>query len=200
MASHIKGVQHTTMTYEMHKALCEYKSENPTSSQKELQKWVFEKFNIQISQATISNTIKRSLKYLSADLMKPNDIRHKSVKFPNLENALYEWILQHQERVNISRELIQEKDTNFMKILYGDNGLEFYYSLGWVERFKSRHGIKSFRRFGESGSVNMGDEDNSLPTIREKLWLFTMKYVFNMDEIGVFYRLQVDHSLAKKTT
>ena len=135
MASHLKGMKHTTMTCEMRKALCEYKSENPASSKKELQKWVSEKFNIQISQATISNTIKRSSEYLSADLTKPDAKRHKSAKFPNLEKILYEWILQHQERVNISGELIQEKAKDFMKILYGDNSPEFNYSLGWVERF-----------------------------------------------------------------
>ena len=76
MASHLKGVKHTIMTCEMRKALCAYKSENPASSQKELQKWVSEKFNIQISQATISNTIKRSSEYISAWM---NDVKNTTI-------------------------------------------------------------------------------------------------------------------------
>ncbi|CAK8575173.1 unnamed protein product [Lathyrus sativus] len=37
-----------------------------------------------------------------------------------------------------------------------------------------------------------------LVSIREKIDQFPMKDVFNMDETGLFYRLQVDHSLTTK--
>lgn len=56
------------------------------------------------------------------------------------------------------------------------------FSQGWLERFKSRHGIKSYRRFGESGSVDMENLESNLQTIREKLDQFSMKNIFNMDE------------------
>ncbi|MFQ6660909.1 hypothetical protein Gotur_029245 [Gossypium turneri] len=70
MASHLKGVQKSTLTDEMRKALCEYKNEHPSSSQKDLQQW-----------------IKNS-----------NVKRLKSAKYPELEKVLYEWFLQYQEK------------------------------------------------------------------------------------------------------
>ncbi|KAM3319815.1 hypothetical protein P3S67_007015 [Capsicum chacoense] len=75
---------------------------------------------------------------------------------------------------------------------------DFHFSQGWLERFKSRHGIKQYLRFGESGSVNMEAMESNLQSIREKLDQFAKKDVFNMDETGLFFRLQPDHSLATK--
>ena len=40
--------------------------------------------------------------------------------------------------------------------------------------------------------------EQKLVSIREKIDKFPMKDVFNMDETGLFYRLQADHSLATK--
>ncbi|KAJ9561725.1 hypothetical protein OSB04_006885 [Centaurea solstitialis] len=45
------------MTDEIRRALCKHNKDNPSLTQKQLQEWV--------SQATISNTVKRSLEYLS---------------------------------------------------------------------------------------------------------------------------------------
>ncbi|XVF51243.1 hypothetical protein PTKIN_Ptkin04bG0168800 [Pterospermum kingtungense] len=75
---------------------------------------------------------------------------------------------------------------------------EFHFSQGWFKRFKLRHGIKNFHHFGESGSIDMTNMENNLKSIREKVDQFEMKDVFNMDETGLFFRLQVDHSLATK--
>ena len=85
-----------------------------------------------------------------------------------------------------------------MKKMYPVDTAEFHFSQGWLERFKSRHGIKMHRRFEESGSVDVDVVERSLESIREKLNQFSMKDVFNMDETGLFYTLQPDHSLATK--
>ncbi|KAM3287572.1 hypothetical protein P3S67_021002 [Capsicum chacoense] len=172
MASHLKGVKKSTMTNGIRRELCEYKQQNLACTQKQLQQWVLEKFNLQVSQATISNTIKRSAEYLSAaDIPKDEAKRHKAAKFPKLEKSLFEWFIHYQERVNMNGELI---------------------------RFKSRHGIKQYRRFRESGSVTMEAMESNLQSIREKLDQFAKKDVFNMDETGLFFRLQPDHCLATK--
>ena len=100
MASHLKGVKKSTMTDEMRKALCQYSKEHPTSTQKELQQWVSEKFDLKVSQATIPNTLKRSSKYLSIDIEKGGHVkRHKSSKFPEMEKPLFEWV-QYIRRAN----------------------------------------------------------------------------------------------------
>ena len=82
--------------------------------------------------------------------------------------------------------------------MYGDSNVEFKFSSGWLEQFKVRHGIKSYRRFGESGSVVMENIEATLPSIKVKLDQFQWKDIYNMNEMSLFYRLEADHSLATK--
>ncbi|CAK8575252.1 unnamed protein product [Lathyrus sativus] len=79
MASHLKGVEKSTMSDQIRKELCEYKRDNPASTQKDLQKLLEGKFQLKVSQGTISNTLKRSGDYLSTEIEKEraNIKRHK---------------------------------------------------------------------------------------------------------------------------
>jgi len=105
---------------------------------------------LKVSQGTISNTLKRSDDYLSAEIKKERvEIkRYKPAKYPDMEKVVYEWFLQHQERVNITRELILQKARDIMKLMYPHDDSDFNFSIGWLGKFKHRHGIKSFHRFG----------------------------------------------------
>jgi len=100
--------------------------------------------------------------------------------------------------VNITGELILQKTRDTMKLVYPHDDSNFNFSIGWLGKFKHRHGIKSFRRFGESESVYVQDMKQKLVSIWEKIDQFIMKDVFNMDETELFYRLQANHSLATK--
>ncbi|KAK8260580.1 hypothetical protein V6Z11_D13G129900 [Gossypium hirsutum] len=150
----------------MRKALCKYKNEHPSSSKKDLQQWVQQTFDLSVSQSTISNTFKRSFDYLSNKIKNSNVKRYKSAKYPELEKVLYEWFLQYQE-----------------KKMYGDANSEFNFSIGWLE-----HGIKPYKRFGESGLVVMENIKDVLPQTRAKLKIFYWKDIYNMDETGLFYQ------------
>ncbi|MFQ6630980.1 hypothetical protein Gotur_009048 [Gossypium turneri] len=158
MASHLKCVKKSTLTDNMRKTLCEYKIEHPSSSQKDLQQW---KKNSNVK-------------------------RHKSAKYPELEKVLYEWFLQYQEKVNMTGEMIQSKAKEFLQKMYGDANSKFNFSIGWLERFKARHVIKSYRRFGESVSVVMENIEYALPQIRAILENFDWKDIYNMDETDYF--------------
>ncbi|XP_065874733.1 CENP-B homolog protein 2-like [Euphorbia lathyris] len=114
-----------------------------------------------------------------------------------MESALYEWFVSHQEHVNMSGELLKEKGNYFLKELY-PTATSFVFSNGWLEKFKQRHAIRSFRRFGESGSVDMEKIEAFLPKIKEELDKWPLKDIYNMDETGLFYRMQADNSLATK--
>ncbi|XP_022007621.1 uncharacterized protein LOC110906861 [Helianthus annuus] len=92
------------MTDEIRRALCKHNKDNPSLTQKQLQEWVHSNYGLQVSQATISNTVKRSLEYLSLAPERGDVKRHKRAKFPDLEKSLYEWILQYQEHVNMTDE------------------------------------------------------------------------------------------------
>ncbi|TYG86387.1 hypothetical protein ES288_A13G130300v1 [Gossypium darwinii] len=84
-----------------------------------LQQWVQQTFDFSVSQSIISNTFKRSFEYLSKEIKNNNVKRHKLAKYPELE-----------------------------KKMYGDANFEFNFSISWLKRFKARHGIKYYRRFG----------------------------------------------------
>ncbi|KAL4282601.1 hypothetical protein GQ457_16G013430 [Hibiscus cannabinus] len=104
-----------------------------------------------------------------------------------MEKVVYEWFLQYQDRVNMTGELILEIAKETMKLLYPQHPPEHQFSQGWLEIFKIRHGIKSFRRFGESGSVDIQDMEMKLESIREKVNQFFKNDVFNLDETGFFF-------------
>src|SRR4051812_15986856 len=151
-------------------------------------------FDLKVNQGTISNALKRSSEFLSADFDKGGSSKcHKPAKYPDMEKVVYEWLLQHQERVNITGELIIEKAVEALKLMYPHDSSEHKLSQGWLGKFKLRHGIKSYCLFEESGSVDTHDMEKKLESIRKKIDQFP-----NMDEIGLFYRLQTDHSLATK--
>ncbi len=85
------------MTDEVRIALCNHKKHNPTLSQTELQRWFKSEHNIDVSQPTISQTLKRSAELLRRD-EDPNiqSKRQQTVKFPVMEETLAEWILAKQ--------------------------------------------------------------------------------------------------------
>jgi len=107
-----------------------------------------------------------------------------------MEIALYQWFLTYQEQVNMSGDLTKEKAAYFLAELYPGHGA-FEFSNGWLEAFKNCRGIKSYRRFGESGLANMVVIEESLSQIRLILDQYERRDIYNMDEIGLFYRMQV---------
>ncbi|KAL0337739.1 UNVERIFIED_CONTAM: hypothetical protein Scaly_2049000 [Sesamum calycinum] len=88
-----------------------------------------------------------------------------------MEKVLYEWFLQYQDRFNMTGELILEKAKHIMKLLYPQHPPEHQFSQG--------HGHEIGGYKGENKPIFMKD-------------------VFDLDETGLVYRLQADHSLATK--
>jgi len=117
--------------------------------------------------------------------------RQLTVKYPPMETALYRWFLTYQYQVNMSGDLTKEKATYFLVELYPGHGA-FEFSNGWLEAFKNRRGIKSYRRFGESRSANMVAIEESLLQIRLTLDQYERRDIYNMDETGLFHRMQVN--------
>ena len=84
-------------------------------------------------------------------------------------------------------ELIIEKAKKLMKVIYPVDTPDFTFSIGWLGKFKARYGIKNFRHFGESVSVQMEGMEDKLKSIRDKVDQFEMKDIFNMDETCLFF-------------
>jgi hypothetical protein len=192
-----KGHQYTTMTDEVRLALVWYKKDHLSATQKELIKWLEDTHQLKVSQATVSGTLKRSVELLAkATTSNLSSKCQKTMKFPIMEAALAEWFLANQEHVNLGGDLIRESVMKIIDRLYPDHS-PFEFSNGWLEAFKIRHGIKKHRRFGESGSVDMTIVVAALPGIRQIFYAYEWRDIYNMDESGLFYRMQV-HTVSSK--
>ncbi len=118
------------MMDEVRIALCNHKQRNPTLSQAKLQCWLKSEHNIDVSQPTISQTLKRSAELLKRD-EDPNiqSKRQRTVKFPTMEETFAEWILANQERIPISQDLIKENAAKILDHLHPGHEL-FEFSNG----------------------------------------------------------------------
>ncbi|XP_074362824.1 CENP-B homolog protein 2-like [Apium graveolens] len=113
------------------------------------------------------------------------------VTYPLMETTLLEWVHTYQTKINITSDLVKEKGAFFLNKLYSGANLSDF-SNGWLERFKQRHGIDFFRRFGESGTVDMQAVEDVIPSLKNVLDQYDWKAIYNMDETGLFYRLQLN--------
>lgn len=50
--------------------------------------------------------------------------------------------------------------------MYGESNPEFIFSNAWLERFRSRHGIKCYGRFSKNTSIAMENIEDALTEIQ----------------------------------
>uniref|UniRef100_A0A1B6CZJ3 HTH CENPB-type domain-containing protein n=1 Tax=Clastoptera arizonana TaxID=38151 RepID=A0A1B6CZJ3_9HEMI len=98
-----------------------------------------------IGKSTVCDIKKRRESILSASSQTEcgtgNRKTLKCAEYPDVDKALYTWIVQERARHNIiTGDLIAEKAKYFYaEILKKD---DFRASKGWVDNFKKRHGIR----------------------------------------------------------
>jgi hypothetical protein len=155
-------------------------------------KWFQNNHNIKVSQSTISTTLKRSAEIFAKSDNKTNlnAKRQRTIRYPKMESALVKWFRANQEQANVSGEFVRDNAMKILDRLYPRHE-PFEFSSRWLEAFKSHHGIRSYRRFGESGSVDMAALANTLLALRDVLDQYVWKDIYNMDETRLFYRMQV---------
>ena len=112
-----------------------YKKHNPSVSNVDLVKWVKETFDIDIHPSTICHLMKQKENIAG----NPSAKRQRTVQYPEIENALYEWILRSQDKIILTDAILTEKAKNFAQLLNipSDN---FKFSCGWLEFFWNRDG------------------------------------------------------------
>ncbi|KAG5861026.1 hypothetical protein JTB14_032400 [Gonioctena quinquepunctata] len=114
----------------------------------------------------------------------------KKAEHPEVEEALYMWFLQERNRhAPISGPMLAMKAKFFYKEITKKD--DFVASKGWLERFKSRHGIRLMTITGEKLS-------NDATCIEPFKLRFLQKVndlnldpsqVYNADESGLFWRV-----------
>ena len=127
----------------------------PSPTQRELASWVESTFGKNVTQGTISNTLKRSAELLAASgAANQSGKRHKAVNYPLMVKVLLMWFQRYQGEVARSEELLKSKGAHFPWRLYPD-AYQFEYLNGWMDYFKSWYDIKYYRRFDKIDLVDM---------------------------------------------
>lgn len=149
--------------------------------------WVEQKWGVRIDETTVTRILQTKDKRLSTEVIRPEQKRHKSVTFPELELALKEFVLTYQHRAILSDAMLIEKAKLLANGLgVPENALQF--SSGWLQGFKKRNGIHQQKLQGEAASADQTAIIESLPLLREKCANYPLERIYNMDETGLFYR------------
>ncbi len=189
---------HSHLTESLRIALCRYKRDNPALSQRALVKWLEEIHQVTVTQATISNILQRSAELLTwEETINGNTKTRRPVMYQDVDETLVQWVEAYQANINISGKMIRQKAAQFLEKLH-PNTPKFKFSSGWLAKFKQWHQIRSHCRFGESGATDTEIIEESLPRIHTILDQYALADIYNMDEIGLFYCMQVDNSLATR--
>jgi len=106
----------TTLNSEQKVALVTYKNTNPNTNNVNLAEWIKQSYNLVIHPSTISHILKRNIdNIVGRDSAKIK--RQRTVRYPELENALLEWILRSQDKIILTDNICLEKAKVFAQML-----------------------------------------------------------------------------------
>ena len=175
--------------------ICQYKEENQKATQQDIVRHFSLTWGTAIGRSTIFSILKEKDKWLSFPIQGSTDsTRDRSCKEPLLESALSMWFNDvRTKNLPVKSDMIIEKAKKFG----GELGVVgFSYSNNWLKRFKKRHGILLHKVHGESNEVNLADIEKSREELRCIISEYELSDVYNMDETGLFYRLEPNATLA----
>ncbi|XP_049269028.1 tigger transposable element-derived protein 6-like [Rhipicephalus sanguineus] len=123
--------------------------------------------------------------------------RLKKSTYADVDKAVFTWFLDRRARnVPISGAILQQKAKDFASILGHD---DFEASNGWLQGFKSWHGVVGRVISGESTSAN---SDASASWMDEKLPGILDRYeaadLYNANETALFYQMLPNRTLELK--
>jgi hypothetical protein len=127
--------------------------------------------------------------------------RVSNAEYKELEEALAEWQLRydrHPDSGSTTGELLILKAKEFWDKLpcYARKEAPKF-SVGWLDGFKKRYGMKERRRHGEGASAKIDDEsEKMMEEIRETVREYGPDLTYNMDESGYYWKMKPDRSLS----
>jgi hypothetical protein len=179
-----------------------HNQEHP-GGQAQLIQWVIEETGRKLQQSTISDILSAKYDYLDLDERKDRHLttqRHNKSDWPDLEAALFEWHQKMQkQKATLTGDVLKAKAHEFwIKLPQYQDEKEPAWSNGWLHGFKRRHNIKEYVYYGEAASaeVNLPERINEMDNLRDKCNQYSPKDKFNMDESGLWWKLQPNRTLA----
>lgn len=120
--------------------------------------------------------------------------RMRTSNFEDVEAVLIKWFKNvRSNSISVSGNILKEKALEIAKELNVEN---FNASNGWIERFKERHGLSFKKICGESAAVDESKINSWKNLIlKEILSNYKPSDIYNLDETGLFFRLQPDKTL-----
>ncbi|KAL2645027.1 hypothetical protein R1flu_012614 [Riccia fluitans] len=114
------------------------------------------------------------------------------VKQCEVNVILWRWFATARARgYPISGPILQVKARQIASEL-GVEGGDFSASEGWLHKWKERNNIRSYKISRESGNVDLERAEQWKSTLKSLLLGYDLKNVFNMDEMGFFFRALPD--------
>jgi hypothetical protein len=170
------------LTFSQKKELCEKHRDQKLSGVQLAREY-------EISDSAVSNILKKSEHWLSIDttLLNANNFREKASNYPQIEEAMSIWVDQQISRdLTLSGPIIQEKAKEFA-ILFEIN--DFSASGGWLNNFKRRNNLHTFKISGEAGSAPINEIPQMRVELQEILQEYELRDIWNCDETALFWRL-----------
>lgn len=125
----------------------------------------------------------------------------KKCGYEKVSEALYVWFLQFRDKgVPISGPILQQKALHFRKE-FDEGEPDFTASVGWLDRWKKRYGVRQLCICGEK----LSSDFDEMKAFKKKFLdlveteSLTDDQIFNCDETGLNYKLLPSKSLASRT-
>lgn len=144
-----------------------------------------------LSKQTVNSIIKKRKDILAKQVtgdLQPKRFRLRDASFPEVEDALLVWLRDARSRNIPVNGFLLRKRAEQLSVILGQD--DFKCSEGWLNRFKSRHGISFKCMSGESASVDDSVVDWKTQSLPEILEGYEPRDVFNADESGLFYKMR----------
>jgi hypothetical protein len=175
------------------KEICRRKLEYPKATQADLLQFTEDRFKLSIGRSTISDILRDSAKWLEEE--DSSSTKKRAGYHEQLEKALWLWFCDIRSRnLAVSDEMLQEKGRIFGQRLGVSEGFNF--SRGWLQGFKQRHKICLRTIHGEAASVDQAVVSVGREKLLEALSGYQLRDIYNMDETGLFFRLEPNKTLA----
>ncbi|KAL2082547.1 hypothetical protein ACEWY4_022365 [Coilia grayii] len=156
-----------------------------------------EKFGI--GKTTVTDIIKKKDQYLKQFEENADGSRQRvktTTKFKDVSALVWTWFQQAQAKnIPVSGPMVQEKA---LAITMDSGVYDFKASNGWLDSWRSRYAVKSFKVNGESADVDAQVVDDFKSRIAEMCQGYSAGNIFNTDETGVYFRALPDRTLAHK--
>jgi hypothetical protein len=166
------------LTHAQKRQLCLDYQKTPRPTQEELATIY------KVKQNTVSDILKKKDKWLliNPDSEEANKQRERAPCFPQVEEALAIWTTSAlAAELVINGDILREKAKTFAQGFEIDN---FVASNGWIDKFKQRHHLKEYVKWGEAKSALLETLDEERRHLREIIENYDLNDVFNCDETG----------------